>query len=559
MKTKDSRTTGGFPSPALAAAALVSLNGAIALIEALIPKPVGVFEWMLQWVPVDVVLHSRLLLAFSGISLLLLARGLVRRKKVAWRLAIALMAILLLSHLGRAFDWHHALMTFAVGALLVWRRGEFVAQSDQPSLRRAIRMAPALFVVLFMLAFFGMRLVYRETGTNADLASELGAATGLLFFQWPDLGTEPPPRYAYKFFATIEAGVVIAALFSLGLLLRPVIARYRATEEERQRVREIVGQFGQDPMDEFALLEDKLYFFVGDSVVAYALWRNIAVALACPIGPPEEKEEAIRAFRTFCAQQEWKPVFSQFPAEHLAHYEAQGMAALKIAEDARLDLGAFSLQGGKFQNIRTACNKARKAGMTVRWYGGERQVEEAVEEQLAEISGEWLAAKGDVEMTFDLGQFSIDEIRRREVSYSVHPDGRIDAFASWLPFAHGAGRCIDLMRARHEARGGMDFLIAESLLEFRDRGVRHASLGNAPLANTDPETPHRLPDKAVKYLFENFNQIYGCKSLFEFKEKYQPHWQSRYLAYASPADLPLAAVALARVHLTVGLLRLLRS
>jgi lysylphosphatidylglycerol synthetase-like protein (DUF2156 family) len=106
----------------------------------------------------------------------------------------------------------------------------------------------------------------------------------------------------------------------------------------------------------------------------------------------------------------------------------------------------------------------------------------------------------------------------------------------------------------------MDFLIVESIDRFRDAGVEEVSLGNAPLANAE-ENPllYGREEKAVKFLFERFNRFYGYKSLFEFKKKYQPDWQGRYLGFRPKVNLLLAAIALVRVHLPRGVLRILWS
>ena len=64
---------------------------------------------------------------------------------------------------------------------------------------------------------------------------------------------------------------------------------------------------------------------------------------------------------------------------------------------------------------------------------------------------------------------------------------------------------------------------------------------------------------AVRFLFERFNRYYGYKSLFEFKKKYHPVWEGRYLGFQPNINLLLATVALVRVHLPEGLLRILWS
>ena len=183
-----------------------------------------------------------------------------------------------------------------------------------------------------------------------------------------------------------------------------------------------------------------------------------------------------------------------------------------------------------------------------------------LEAQLKVLSDEWLQAKQGEEMAFDLGSFDLGQIRKRGVATIFDADSRLIAFATWLPYQQGTGRSLDQMRSHACAKGIMDFLIVESIDHFREMGVKEVSLGNAPLANVEQNQQlYRREERAVKFLFEKFNRYYGYKSLFEFKRKYQPIWQGRYLGFQSGANLLLIAFALVRLHLPQGLIRILRS
>ena len=96
--------------------------------------------------------------------------------------------------------------------------------------------------------------------------------------------------------------------------------------------------------------------------------------------------------------------------------------------------------------------------------------------------------------------------------------------------------------------GLMDYLIARSLLEFQKLGYKFASLSNAPLANVSPNDEFSLLDRGVKMLFENVRGIYEYKSLFQFKKKFNPVWEGRYLAFPSLDSLPRIGLAILRVH-----------
>ena len=548
----------------------VAVMGLVDLVESFFQKPGFVIGWMEQWIPLGVTEKSRLLLFVSGVCQLGLARGIARHKRIAWLLSLVMLSLSAVLHLSRAFDWHHALAAVILIVPLIRWRKEFVARSDAPSLQLAFVMAGVFAVGLWAYGTFGM-YQFSENGNLVDKLTPGECATVslqevfLMKTKYSFTETHMSTRDVRQFLSTLRGGSLLAAFLVLGLLLRPVLKRRHpdATDEDRNQVRKIMADHGRDPMDHFALLPDKRYFFGanGQGVIAYALWRKFAVALADPICPLEMRPVMIHAFARFCKSQDWQPMFYCSHVSNRPFYEEEGFVTMKIGEDARLDTNEFKLEGKFFQNLRTARNKAKKNGLTFQWYDAKPQTDHGLEAQLQVLSDNWLARKHGGEMTFDLGSFNLDYIREHGAGIVRNPEGRIETFATWLPFDQGRGRCLDIMRGREDARDVMDFLILEAMDHFKAQGITHISLGNAPLANVDAiegEVESRR-ERAVQFLFENFDQIYGYKKLFRFKDKYQPNWQGRYLAYRPGVPLAMVGLAVAGVHLPKGFMGLLRS
>ena len=522
---------------------------------------------MESWVPLGVSENSRLLLLFSGLALIVLARGLSRRKHIAWMLAVVMLGLSAVLHLTRAFDWLHSLAAVVLLIPLIRWRKEFVARSDASSMRLALYLGLALAASLFIYGTFSLRAFsergeFGEALTWSDCASGSAKALVLQKSEYDRDGS----RDVRRFLHTLRVGSLLSALVVLALMLRPVLRRRlpEATEEERDQVKRLIFEFGVDPMDFFALLPDKRYFFSEDGrgVIAYALWRSFAVALAGPICNPSQRSTMVHAFGAFCLRQDWEPVFYCVPVDERTFFEDEGFVILKVGEDARLDANEFKLQGGKFQNLRTARNKAQKAGLVFEWYDATPHPDHGLEAQLQLLSNDWLHRKHGGEMTFDLGSFSVPLIREHGVAIVRNPEGRMEAFATWWPYAKGKGRCLDLMRGREDARDVIDFLIVEAIDHFKAEGVEEISLGNAPLANVNASDEEKLEsrqERAVQFLFDNFDRFYGYKSLFNFKKKYQPEWQGRYLAYRPRTSLAMVGLAIAGVHLPKGFIGLIRS
>lgn len=538
--------------------------GVINLLEALFEKPPGVLAWMEQWLPLGVSEKSRLLLLLSGLAFLALARGLRRHKHMAWLLTIGLLAVSVVAHLMRAFDWHHALAALVLMVPLVRWRKQFVAKSDAPSLGLAWKVALSLLVVLFLYGLFSLRQLSErgQYGDGLTWSECANGAVSCLFAQRSGLDHQGS-RYARDFLRTLRIGSLFSGLAVLVLVLRPVVNRTKGmTPEEKEKLKDLIAKHGADPMDSFALLPDKTCYFTkdGTGVVAFALWRNFAVVLADPICPEDKRAEAIKEFVAFCVSQDWEPLFYCSHVSNRQNYEDGGLLTFKVGEDARLPVNEFKLEGGKFQNLRTARNKARKGGLQFQWYDAKPHPDHGLEAQLLVLSNDWLSRKKGGEMTFDLGSFDIAMIREHGVAIVRNPEGRIETFATWFPYNQGKGYCLDLMRGRADARDVMDFLIVEAIDHFKALGVEEVSLGNAPLANVKAEEGlENRGERAVKFLFDNFNQLYGYKSLFDFKRKYHPDWHGRYIAYRPRVSLAMIGLAVAGVHLPKGFMGMLRS
>ena len=183
-----------------------------------------------------------------------------------------------------------------------------------------------------------------------------------------------------------------------------------------------------------------------------------------------------------------------------------------------------------------------------------------VDEQLEDISSEWLRGKGIGELGFNLGVFSVDDLADKRTMVAATPDGVVWAFVTWLPYRQGRALVIDAMRRRPNAPASvMDLLIARSALAFKEEGLEVISLATAPLANVDERDGPSVYDRGVRLIFEHFSMVYGYRSLFQFKKKFNPAWEGRYLVFPRPDLLPRIAYALTAVHVEGGLAEAVRQ
>lgn len=544
--------------------ASVALCGVANILETIFPGSPAFIAEMEAWVPLEVSQNGRFLLFLSGVMLFALARGLHRRKRVAWYMAVAILTASAVLNFTQTFNWNRSAIAAILLVALICHRKLFTVRSDTSSFRVGIVGAGA---TLLLLVGYGMVSLH-GVGARGVFGNPLSWAEsfhGAVFtaLQIKTELDELAGREAAHLLNTIRLQGLAVGFVALIMVLRPVILRRHAhSQTDFENVKRLVETYSEDPMAVFALLPDKHYYFEEgvEGVVAYALWWNVAVVLADPICRPDCREKLVHGFIRFCRRCDWKPVFYCLHYTNREIYERAGFQLVRIAEEARLRLADFKLDGSRFQNLRTARNKARKNGLIFGWYGGDGTLsDEPLEQQLLELSKDWLARKSGGEMGFDLGSFNTKTIREKGVAVVRSPNGQLKSFATWHAYNHGRGRCLDLMRSHAEARDVMDFLILEAMQSFRDQGVEEVCFGSAPLANTSDPSEHSVYDRTIRFVFENLERYYGYKRLFFFKQKYHPRWEARYLAYPCGTTLLLVGVAIAGVHLTHGFQSLFRS
>ena len=315
-------------------------------------------------------------------------------------------------------------------------------------------------------------------------------------------------------------------------------------------------EHGRRSLSAFAAQEDKHHLVVaaGRGLVAYAVRGQVAFAAGDPLCADADLEACARGWLEHCRHNGWTPCVYEAAEEGLSVYHRLGLRSLKMAEEAIVDLGSFSLAGGKRAALRSMVHKVTRMGLVVRRYDRANGPEPAVDEQLEEISEAWLAEKRLGEMGFSVGRFSLESLDEAFVFVCLDGD-RVIAFTTWRPYRGGRAALLDLMRKRKDAPSGtMDLLVARALEELRAAGLEEASLANAPLANVGE--PRGGLEKGVALLFENLNAFYGYKNLFQFKKKFAPRWEGRYLVYPRGVELPRVAYALTGVHGAGGLRRL---
>jgi phosphatidylglycerol lysyltransferase len=501
-------------------AALTFAAGAVLLFSGATPAAAGRLDALSAFVPLPVLELSHFAGSVIGVWLLFVSRGVWRRLDAAWALAVAGLAAGIAASLLKGADWEEATLLALLLAAFYPSRREFD--------RRA--------------AFFAGRL---DPGFALAVLAVVGASLWLAYFSFRhveyshelwwrfELDGEAPRALR----ASVGAMVGLLAAGAARLLSPAPPEVPRPSEAELAEAERIVSR-QPATMPLLALMGDKALLFdeARTGFLMYGVAGRSWVALGDPVGPEPVRRELVRRFLGRVDDYAGRPIFYQVEKEALHLYADFGLTFVKLGEEARVPLGEWSLEGPDRKPFRNARSRLQREGG--RFVLLSREEVAARLAELRGVSDEWLSHRGASEKGFSLGFFDEGYVSRFPAA-AIERGGRLVAFATLWP---GAGRCelsVDLMRHSDAApRSTMEVLFAELLLWGRAESYRWFNLGMAPLSGLEASPVAPLWSKLGRLVYRRGEALYNFQGLRAFKEKFDPVWEPRYLAYPGGLALP---------------------
>ncbi|MCD2186015.1 bifunctional lysylphosphatidylglycerol flippase/synthetase MprF [Actinomycetospora soli] len=325
-----------------------------------------------------------------------------------------------------------------------------------------------------------------------------------------------------------------------------------STTDGPDLARAALHRYGGPTISWMTTWPENRYLPTGDGgVVAYRVHAGVAVALGDPI--TDDLPTALDDFRALAERSGQVPCLFSTTGALADAAQARGWRALQVAEDTVVDLEGLAFTGKPWQAVRSAFNRATKAGIEHRLVHLDQEPR-SVLAQVRAISEEWVGDKGLPEMGFTLG--GVEEALDPEVrtGLAVDAEGTVHGVTSWLP-VYGpdgvvVGWTLDVMRRRSEGfRAVVEYLIASACLAFQAEGARFVSLSGAPLARSERTDAEPVLDRALDQLGAMLEPYYGFRSLHQFKAKFRPRPEPMFLVYRDEADLPRVGIGIGRAYL----------
>ncbi|WP_217144687.1 phosphatidylglycerol lysyltransferase domain-containing protein [Streptomyces sp. AC627_RSS907] len=483
----------------------------------------------------------------AGILLLLLAHGLKRRKRRAWRAAVALLPFGAVAQ----FTYRHSvvgvLISLALLAPLLRHRDQFAALPDPRSRWRAL----ANFVLMGA-GSLALGLVV----VNAHPHSMIGdpsLADRIAHVLYGLFGFEGPVDYRGNTSWTVAFSLgalgLITAVTTIYLAFRPEHPAACLTEDDETRLRALLAKHGgRDSLGHFALRRDKAVVFSpsGKAAVTYRVVSGVMLASGDPIGDVEAWPGAIERFMDEARAHSWTPAVmgcSETGGE--VWTRETGLDALELGDEAVVDVADFSLAGRAMRNVRQMVKRIERAGYETRV----RRVADLGPTELDRIrraAADWRGTDTERGFSMALGRIGDPADGDCLVATAHKADeepgeyGDLKAILHFVPWGTD-GVSLDLMRRDRSADPGMNELLIVAALQAAPKfGIARVSLNfamfRAALARGEKIGAGPVL-RAWRGLLVFLSRWFQIESLYKFNAKFRPRWEPRFVVYRTHADL----------------------
>lgn len=474
--------------------------------------------------------------------------GLVIGKKIAWRVAIVILA---LSTIWESIEVRSSVSitsVFPFVALIIvwWARPYYQLKSEPTGVSHGLKRALLFTIGSTIVGCGGFFLLAATEHHHFHLLPSIIESLDRMY--------SPQDIFAPLHHATPIRVAGRILLFALGVsnymlialaLLKPVADKFYLTPSLHNKALMLIKQYSTSSEDYFKYFPDDKSYFFGTSVdgcIAYSVQRGTCVALADPIAATKDDQLVLlKEFQQFCIVHGWQLTFLAVSPLTKALYTASGLRLVKIGENAIVDLATYTSMPPS-KKTRYFMNRFAKANYSASFE--EPRHSQKLMHELQHISDDWLSRRGRKEHQFAMGYFTPDYIQKCRIFVVRDEHQAIVAFVALQPNFSGTKQAsIDLMRTRNTLPAStMDFLFIQLITQLHAEGWQTLDMGLAPLSGL--EQAKQMNERGLHILYRYTNRWLTFRGLRHFKDKFRPTWESRFLAYSGPSSrLPIIALA----------------
>ncbi len=498
---------------------------------------------------------------FTSLVLILVARGLARRKRRAWNISVIVLILNLLSDL---FRYHrHPLQiipNLILLGILIGFRKEFYAVSDPATRFQPVRS----FIILFAFTFIASTLMiyYRHghqiVGNPSFKNVVLTVLEGMIGV------TGPIEFVSQRASDTVEFSLAALGIFTivipLFLFFRRVKPLAKMSNDDIEIVRKLITHdVDQDSLGYFATRRDKSVIWAPNKKagIAYRVEGGVMLASGDPFGEYSLWPAAIDAFLDEAKLHAWTPaVMGASDRGGEVWVEHAGMTAFDIGDEAIIKVKDFTLEGRPMANVRQMVNRIKRKGYsayTAKW----SDLDANIRVELRHLAKKWRYGTPERGFSMAMDRFGEDIDGETIITIATLGD-EIKGLLYFVPWSHDGISLDRMQRERGTDPGVNELLIVQTVEWARENKIESISLNFAAFrslferAEKISAGPITRSSRNLIRFFSNFFQV---ESLYRFNAKFDPEWQTRYLVYPKATDIAKIGWAAIKAEQFIGSFR----
>ena len=491
---------------------------------------------------------------FTSLILILVARGLARRKRRAWNMTIIILVLNVTAELFRIhIHFIQLIVNLSLVVILVIFRKEFYAISDPTTKRQPFVI---FFRILFLTIFSGIFLIYFRHGNqligNPNFIDVLQTVLrGLVGVSGPIEFTSTTVSHTVD--NTLGALGIFTIILPLWLYFRRVRPITTTTSEDLEQIKELIKHdTDQDSLGYFATRKDKSVVWTQNKKagIAYRVQGGVMLASGDPFGEFSLWPDAINEFLKIAREHAWTPgVMGCSDRGGEVWVEHAEMIAIDIGDEAIIKVSEFTLEGRPMANVRQMINRIARKGYTTttaKW----ADVDSETKNRLRKLAQEWRYGVAERGFSMSMDRFGEDEDHNTCITIA-YLGGEIKGLLYFVPWTTDGLSLDRMQRERGTDAGVNELMIADTVAWSKTNGITHISLNFAAFRSLF-ERADKISagpiTRGTRNLIRFFSNFFQVESLYRFNAKFQPEWETRYVLYPRATDLPKVAWAALRAE-----------
>ena len=491
---------------------------------------------------------------FTGLILMILARGLSRRKRRAWVLALAILAVNLATEIFRTN--HHPvqilLSILSIVALVVFRNS-FYAKSDPST-----RLQPLIGFGVALLVFFIASLLLLKYRSHDEIIGNPSLKDIFQFIIEGFVGVAGPVKFTSERASdaiafTLGTFGVFTLIVPLWLYFRRVKPIPKMSDDDMNVVRKLIKHdLEQDSLGYFATRRDKSVIWSTNrkAGIAYRVQGGVMLASGDPFGEYSLWPEAIAEFLKVAQEHAWTPaVMGCSDRGGQVWVEHAGMIAIDIGDEAIISVKDFTLEGRPMANVRQMVNRIKRKGYsctTHKW----SELDEVVRAELRKLAHDWRYGVSERGFSMSMDRFGEDDDPDTFITIA-RLEGEIKGLLYYVPWTTNALSLDRMQRERGTDAGVNELMIVETVEYARANNLAYVSLNFAAFRSLF-ERADKISagpiTRGMRNLIRFSSNFFQVESLYRFNAKFQPGWETRYVLYPRASDLPKVGWAALRAE-----------